>query len=208
MNNRTAETFDSRAFWVLLSAFSGIGLPVTGYANHLLGFEPMTLSRHVWMSAHNSLAAIFAVSVIYHILINGRAFSKYVSGLSVFRRSARLQTENDGAAASSTLGTRAWIALLSALIGIGLPITGYMNHLLGFESLTHTRRAWMVAHNGLGFAFSVVVIWHILLNRRALTRHLRGLAVFTRSAQREAFYAVAVVAVLLFVFVGHAFHVQ
>jgi hypothetical protein len=103
---------------------------------------------------------------------------------------------------------RAFTALMAGISGIGLPISGMVNHQLGFAGLTLSRHAWMSAHNILATIFTVSVLWHILLNRRAFAKHLRGLAAFTRSAQREAFYAVAVVAVLLFVFVGHAFHVQ
>ena len=67
-----------RAFVALMVCFSGLGLPVTGIANHIYGLSPLTVERHAWMSAHNSLGILFVVFSIWHIVLNRRALWIYV----------------------------------------------------------------------------------------------------------------------------------
>ena len=85
--------FNKRAFVSLAAAGAGLGLPVTGLANHLLATGPMTTQRHAWMAAHNSLGILFLVLAVWHVLLNRRGFLKYVRGLAaqrtVFSREAR-----------------------------------------------------------------------------------------------------------------------
>jgi hypothetical protein len=103
---------------------------------------------------------------------------------------------------------RAFVALTAALCGLGLPLTGYMNHVHQIEPLTRARHAWMAAHNSLGITFAIFTLWHILLNRKAFMKHLRGALTFQRLIRPEMLYATGLVAILLLFFVGHAFHVQ
>lgn len=70
-------TLNTRSFVALMIAFSGLGLPVTGVANHVYGFS-VTLERHAWMSAHNTLGILFAVFSIWHVLLNRRALWSHV----------------------------------------------------------------------------------------------------------------------------------
>lgn len=100
---------------------------------------------------------------------------------------------------------RAFAVLMITFSGLGLPVTGFANHFYGFAPLSVGRHAWMSAHNVLGLLFTVFSVWHVVLNRRALWNHLRGLAPRMPMATREAVGAGAVVAVALLVFVGHAF---
>lgn len=100
---------------------------------------------------------------------------------------------------------RAFVALTTALCGLGLPLTGLPNHFLGFSPLTTERHAWMAAHNVLGLAFVVFAVWHAVLNRRVLARHLRRAAGRVPGIRREALLAAAGVALLLLLSVGHAF---
>ena len=109
--------------------------------------------------------------------------------------------------ASSGLNIRAFVALVIAFSGCGLPVTGIANHLYGFDPPSVTRHAWMSAHNVLGLLFVVFSTWHIALNRRPLLRHLHGVAARIPTVSREALLAGAVVALGLFLFVGHALHV-
>jgi hypothetical protein len=102
---------------------------------------------------------------------------------------------------------RAFVSMMIAAAGIGLPITGIANHLLQFEPMTVQRHAWMAAHNSLGFLFVIFALWHVLLNRRALLNHARGLAARATAVSREAVYAVAVIVLTTAVAAGHAFHV-
>jgi len=101
---------------------------------------------------------------------------------------------------------RAFTALMIAFSGLGLPVTGVANHFYGSEPLSFARHAWMSAHNALGLLFAVFAIWHVVLNRRALWNHLRSAAARVSPLSREALLAATVVAAVLLLFVGHAFH--
>ncbi|MFA6242567.1 MAG: DUF4405 domain-containing protein [Candidatus Hydrogenedentales bacterium] len=103
---------------------------------------------------------------------------------------------------------RAFAALTIAVAGIGLPVTGIANHIYQFEPMTLERHAWMSAHNVLGLLFASFALWHAYLNRRALLTYVKGMVARMPLLSREAILAVAVVALALFIFVGHAFHVQ
>lgn len=101
---------------------------------------------------------------------------------------------------------RAFAVLMITFSGLGLPVTGIVNHFYGFAPLSLERHAWMSAHNVLALLFTIFAVWHVVLNRRALWNYLKGLAARMPRANREAVVAVAVVAVALLIFVGHAFH--
>jgi hypothetical protein len=73
---------DRRAFVALAMAFSAIGLPATGIANHLHQFEGLTRARHAWMSAHNSLAFLFVVFAAWHVALNWRPLTRHARGLA------------------------------------------------------------------------------------------------------------------------------
>jgi hypothetical protein len=104
--------------------------------------------------------------------------------------------------------TRAFVALMIAFSGFGLPVTGAANHVYGFLPPSVARHAWMSAHNIPGLLFMMFSIWHIVLNRRVLWRHIRAAAAPVPVVSREAISAIFVVALLLFMFIGHAFHVE
>lgn len=102
--------------------------------------------------------------------------------------------------------TRAFVALVMAASGLGLPLSGYMNHVHGLAPMSVARHAWMSAHNILGVLFAVSAAWHAWLNRRALVTYSRGGLARLRLVTREAAWACALVAGLLALFVSHAFH--
>jgi hypothetical protein len=102
--------------------------------------------------------------------------------------------------------TRAFITLVVAISGVGLPVTGVANHYYGFDPITVARHAWMSAHNVLGVIFVVFATWHVILNRRALWSHARGAASRIPTLSREALFAALLVAGALTFFVGHSFH--
>jgi len=104
--------------------------------------------------------------------------------------------------------TRAFVALMIAFSGIGLPITGIANHIYQYSPMITGRHSWMASHNVLSILFVVFSVWHILLNRKPLLVHVKGLASQVPSVSREAILAGIVVAVALFLAAGHAFHVQ
>jgi hypothetical protein len=101
---------------------------------------------------------------------------------------------------------RAFVALVAATSGLGLPFTGFMNHVHQAEEMTLARHAWMSGHNALGVIFVVFGVWHVVLNRRALLLHVRGLVARATVVSREAVVAVTVVVTLVGLVVSHAFH--
>lgn len=82
MKSLRRKPFNMRAFVALAAALAGFGLPVTGVANHIHQMDPMTLQRHVWMSAHNILGVLFVVFTVWHVILNRRALFNYASGLA------------------------------------------------------------------------------------------------------------------------------
>jgi len=100
--------------------------------------------------------------------------------------------------------TRAFVALSLVLGGLGLPVTGIMNHVHQTDPIT-VRHGWMAAHNGLALLFVVFAIWHVVLNWKALVRHI-GAGARQMLATREAIGATALVALVLVVAVGHTLH--
>lgn len=103
------------------------------------------------------------------------------------------------------LNMRAFVALTIALCCVGLPLTGLFNHAYGL-SLTVARHAWMSAHNALGILFVAFCIWHVLLNRRAFLKYLRGTISRMRGMSREFVLAGSLVGVTMLISVGHALH--
>jgi hypothetical protein len=101
------------------------------------------------------------------------------------------------------LNQRALVSMLAIVSGIGLPITGLANHLHQMERMTSQRHAWMAAHWALGIIFTIAATWHVILNRRALLAHMKSVAGRIGLVSRECVCAVAIVAVVLWIAVGH-----
>lgn len=68
------------------------------------------------------------------------------------------------------------------------------------------RHAWMSAHNMLGLLFVAFSLWHAMLNRQALKKHLWSTVSSFPSITREVLLAGAAVCAILALFIGHAFH--
>jgi Domain of unknown function (DUF4405) len=101
---------------------------------------------------------------------------------------------------------RGFIILTAIIAGLGLPITGIGNHLHQMEPVIFfSRHAWMSAHTILGILFMLSIVWHAIYNRRILFNYVRGHSIRS-GIGREAVGAIILVAVVLFVAVGHAFH--
>ncbi|MHC1713304.1 MAG: DUF4405 domain-containing protein [Solidesulfovibrio sp.] len=92
--HHTTKPFQIRAFVTLMLTLAGLGLPVTGIANHYLGFSPLTSERHVWMAAHNALGLLFVAFSLWHVGLNRRALWNHIkmmaSGVPAIRREALL----------------------------------------------------------------------------------------------------------------------
>jgi hypothetical protein len=103
---------------------------------------------------------------------------------------------------------RAFTVLGAALTGLGLPITGIANHLYQHDPTSVSLHAWMPAHWILGFLFIFFVVWHLVLNRRTLWKHIQNSVKSRVFISREAFYAFTIVAFLLALSIGLAMHEQ
>ena len=104
---------------------------------------------------------------------------------------------------------RAFTATVLVATGIGLPVTGIVNHFYGFSGFTVARHAWMSAHNVLGFLLVVFGLLHTVLNRRILISHIANVSAgILGGMNREAAWACGLVVLSLLLAVGHAIHVR
>lgn len=95
-----------------------------------------------------------------------------------------------------------WSVLLAATI-VGLPWTGIVLHAAGHAGDAGAVHGWMAAHWALAVLFTSAALGHLVLNGRALVRHLRGLVGRAIPVSREALTALAITAALLALAVGH-----
>jgi uncharacterized membrane protein YbhN (UPF0104 family) len=100
------------------------------------------------------------------------------------------------------LNVRALVALLLGFCGVGLPVTGLVNHFKEFSPVSAEGHAWHSSHNVLGVLLVVFSIWHIVLNRRLLWNHLRSKTSRVPYVSRELALAGIIVASVLFVLEG------
>lgn len=82
MENEKNNKFNKRAFISLGMFFSALGLPISGIMNHELGFEGLTVERHIWMSVHNVLGLLFVIFFIFHIIFNWKPLIKHFKNVS------------------------------------------------------------------------------------------------------------------------------
>ena len=99
---------------------------------------------------------------------------------------------------------RAFTAILLVATGMGLAVTGIVNHFYAFSDVTAARHAWMSAHNLLGVLFLVFAVWHAVLNRRLLFSHMKSSSTGIFRISREAVWASGTIILLLAFVVGHA----
>ena len=99
---------------------------------------------------------------------------------------------------------RAFVSLTALLAGISLPLSGLADHLLRKQPDTAAGHNWMAVHGLLGILFTAFAVWHAALNRRVLLHHAQGRPGSIPALSREAVLAAALVALVLFFAVGHA----
>ena len=81
-NMETRKKFNTRAFISTGMFISFIGLPFSGIKNHILGFEGLTIQRHLWMSVHNVLGFFFLVFSVWHIILNRKPLMNSIKKVS------------------------------------------------------------------------------------------------------------------------------
>ena len=99
---------------------------------------------------------------------------------------------------------RAFVVLGAALSGLALPITGLADHAARQPVSSDETAGWALVHTSLGIMFVAFCTWHVVLNRRALLRYLRGKATVRRVPTKEVVAALALVGIVLAVTVTHA----
>ncbi|MDY0282386.1 MAG: DUF4405 domain-containing protein [Salinivirgaceae bacterium] len=81
MKHAGTKLLNLRAFVILTATVSGLGLPITGLANHLHQMDPIvSFSRHAWMAAHWILGILFTMSTVSHAILNRRMLHNYIRG--------------------------------------------------------------------------------------------------------------------------------
>jgi hypothetical protein len=100
--------------------------------------------------------------------------------------------------------TRAFISTGLLFSFIGLPFSGYMNHIIGFDSITVQRHLWMSVHNVLGLLFLVFAVCHIIINHKTVISSVKKVSDTILS--KEAVYAASIILFFLTLFVLHAVH--
>lgn len=90
---------------------------------------------------------------------------------------------------------RRFVSCSALVLGLALPVTGVGNHLARHSSAPHVGAGWVVAHVTVGALFVFFLAWHVVLNRRALLRYLRGKVGVLPS--REALAALVLIGVVL-----------
>lgn len=92
---------------------------------------------------------------------------------------------------------RRFVSLGVLFCGLVLPFTGLGNHLARHPSGPHANAVWVGAHVAMGSLFVVLATWHVVLNRRALLKYVRGKQVTPALLSREALASMALVAGVL-----------
>jgi hypothetical protein len=102
-----------------------------------------------------------------------------------------------------TFSLRAFLALVSALSGMCLPVTGLGAHAAEHSPDAGAHPTWAAVHTLLGALFVVCATWHAALNRRAIVGHIRRGAGRLLPVSPEALCALALVGALVMVALGH-----
>lgn len=87
--------------------------------------------------------------------------------------------------------------------GVSLPFSGLMNHNLQLEELSPVREFWMSIHNSAGVLFFILAIFHVILNKKALIKHLRKAK--GAMISKEAVMAIIFITLIVLSFSSHAF---
>jgi hypothetical protein len=99
---------------------------------------------------------------------------------------------------------QAFVALMAAISGIGLPFSGFAHHLLHNDPIAFYRNACMAVHWSMGVMFVVFAVWHTILHRRMLLTYAKWSADML-ALSRELVLASALGSILIFLSAVYAF---
>lgn len=71
------KPFNKRAFISTALFVSGLSLPFTGFMNHSLQYEGLTVARHFWMTAHDVAGILFVICAVLHVSLNRKILLGY-----------------------------------------------------------------------------------------------------------------------------------
>ncbi len=72
--------FNKRALVSLISLISGLSLPFTGLAVHVLHFASPNDRGHFWAVSHTALGIVFTISTLWHIILNRKTLINHFRG--------------------------------------------------------------------------------------------------------------------------------
>jgi hypothetical protein len=103
-----------------------------------------------------------------------------------------------------TFNHRAFVAMMTALMGICLPVSGLILHAYSHNRIVAGRHAWVMMHIVAGTLFLVFAVWHIILNRRPLLRYITSSAAGSLPLSREAGLAILIAVALIVLIISHS----
>lgn len=106
--------------------------------------------------------------------------------------------------AKKPFNRRAFIAMMAALTGVGLPISGLLLHASSGGHFRGGGHVWTVIHVLLGILFTVFVTGHIILNRRPIGNYLKANAAGRLPLSREACWAAIIMVAIVVVMLAHS----
>jgi uncharacterized iron-regulated membrane protein len=99
---------------------------------------------------------------------------------------------------------RAFVSTALFVSGLILSFSGYMNHILSFDTLSFDKHLWMSVHNVVGILFAIFVLLHITFNWSVLLNYAKKAK--EKFVSKETITAVALVIIVVCLFSSHVFH--
>ena len=116
------------------------------------------------------------------------------------------ETAMDTTTGKREFNRRGFISLSMFVAGLILPVSGIVNHQLGFAGMTQERHFWMAVHNSAAALFVIFGVLHVVQNWKALVHHAK--AIRERVISKEALAAVGLVCLAVGLIASHALHVR
>jgi ferredoxin len=107
---------------------------------------------------------------------------------------------------SPSFNKRAFVSVGMIVTTVILPISGFLCHLLQFQTLTLKQHFYMAVHNTAGMLFIIFTTTHIIMNRRALKNYLSQNSPYIFS--KESLFAAMLVVGIISLIASHAFLVN
>ncbi len=105
------------------------------------------------------------------------------------------------------INRRALTSLSMLFSFLWLPPSGIALHFTESASLEPVRHTLMALHNISALIFLVAATFHLVLNWKAMSKHLVSKATEYRTVRKEAAIAAVVVTTIIVLFAAHGFHV-